>query len=195
MANGNNKLFLSNPKQFMENNVYAVADNTFMQNNVYNIDLVGRNGMIMLEKYDNRIHHCGARPVRAYFLRAVPNEVSELGVNRGADFLFTPMLTGCMFAAYGENDADVTAVHVNALDGNSRIRDKIDEIRREYVGRFYRILCSRNAVGDISDDFVQTYNFENAQNAEQTLVFGMRSNDRWHFYRKLAEVGSPLVEM
>ncbi len=178
----------------MENNVYAVADNTFMQNNVYNIDLVGRNE-ILLERYDNRVHHCSARPVRAYFLRAVLNEVSELGVNRGADFLFTPMLTGCMFAVYGENDADVTAVHVNALDGNSRIRDKIDEIRREYAGRFYRILCSRNAVGDISDDFVQTYNLENAQNAEQTLVFGMRSNDRWHFYRKLAEVGSPLVEM
>lgn len=195
MANGNNKLFLSNPIEFMDRSVYMAADNAFEQNNVYNIDLVGMDNMMNLEKYDNRVHRCGARPVRAYFLRSVPNAVSELDVNLGAGFLFTPMLTGCMFAVYGEDNTSVKAIHVNALDGSMRIRGKIEEIRGEYANRFYRILCRRSDADGIPDKFVYTYNFDSAQNAEQTLVFGMRTNNEWHFYKKPAKIGEPLVEM
>jgi len=63
----------------------------------------------------------GAKPIRAYFLRALPNEVNQqslVGIPLDIRYFFTDLLTGCQFLAYG-SAASPTIEHNNNLSGAS----------------------------------------------------------------------------
>lgn len=69
MADGNNKRFLENPVNFVQNHQIMInpqtVDQQFPNNDVFNIDLVSSgNEFVRLENYQNRQHGFGSRPIK-----------------------------------------------------------------------------------------------------------------------------------
>lgn len=198
MADGYNKKFLADPIDFINKydyNVYDSSRPTFPDNDVYDIDFVKGTYDMLLEQYSNREHHRGAVPVHAYYLCAKLNSASEMVISDEANYLFTPILSGCAFAVYGNNRNEVTAVHINDYDNKSFIAERINDLLNEGHA-FCKILCeSEDAKGIKKDPNVLTYNY-NASSQEETLVFGMRDGlGNWHFYKKRFKVNTGLEEI
>ncbi len=195
MADGNNRRFISDPVSFTEENVYTFSTNEFLHNGIVDADFVSNgNKAFLLKDFNIGRHGLGAVPVHSYFLIAQLNNISAMVVQDDADFLFTPILTGCMFAVYSDDNISYTVEHVNAFDGTQRIPNRIAQIRTGGHA-FYKILCeSRDANAQAAAD-VNVYTYNHTTAAETMLVFAERTSGNWTFYKKLAEVDTPLTVM
>lgn len=196
MANGNNKKFLSDPIQFLTENEYCDFDFSGSHspgNGVYDMDFV-MDDLLYMKNYNNREHHCGAVPVHAYYLSEHANSVSSMNVDDEADYLFTPLISGCTFAVYGHDRKNILACHINDYDRKGLCTQTINNILEENYN-FCRILSKTADAADIADPNVQTYIWD-LQSHDPILVFGMRdAKGDWHFYKKLLGAGNPFTEM
>jgi len=56
-----------------------------------------------------------ANPITAYYLASQANATKNINITNHANFFFTDTLTGCLFAAYGNDRFNLTVEHSNAL--------------------------------------------------------------------------------
>ncbi len=123
MAGGLNKSFLANAKTFVQSHDLMVAPQPVgsraLTGGLTNIDLVMVDSSIVpnvvrLEDYALRNNGIFSEAgVPAYYLPAVFNNTSTIALGNGADTMFTPDLSGCLFAAYGPSNSNLTVEHVN----------------------------------------------------------------------------------
>jgi len=119
MAGGMNKKFRKNPTNFLREYVILKSpdDPVGIPAGVVDIDLVpvGRydRDKVRIERFNARTHGWGAKPIHAYWLPAQRDNSATIPIAGAADYMFTCDLSGCLFAAYGANNAALTVEHVN----------------------------------------------------------------------------------
>lgn len=189
MAGGHNKQFLADPRDYFNQHFLLVRANSPLVSQPAGkkeIDLMdcGSGDMVFLEDYNSQqTHGCGAQPIPAYFLPAVYDDSRTLTLGQEVNYLFTPELSGCMFAAYGPDAGHVTVEHVNAKDAGARvpIPTRCQQILSQQYP-FCKIVYSGPIPG-IGEDLIHTYHGNGA-------VLGILVNGEWHFYLK-ADPGKP----
>lgn len=199
MADGNNRSFLRDPIDFIRKHHLIVSPQghgtTELHPGIMEIDLVPVDPqlpwVIRLENYRLRPHDFGARPVIAWFLPAKADEISTLAIDSQCDYLFTADLSGCLFAAYGEEaSGPVTVMHVNARSGgNARLLDYIKTISAVHHN-FFKIL-SPLSIPSPGRAEVTIY-----PGSVNSCVVGVRKGGRWRFYYKMPNgTGGPSEAM
>ncbi len=122
MAGGLNKQFMRNPVVFMQANTLMVNPQAYgtqaIAGGLTNIDLVMADNktnpkFVRLESYDLRNHGWFAEAIQAYYLPAIVDNYSTIPLGNAATYMFTPDLSGCLFAAYGADANNLTVEHVN----------------------------------------------------------------------------------
>lgn len=134
MAGGANKSFLDDPEDFLQDNVVMVSEGLLpVPAGAHTINLipqtadevVDQNG-IALNVYKPRLAEPGSRgrstswfshQFKAFYLPWQPDNHFLIDLDGQADYLFTPGLTGCTFAAVGGNVQKVG--HFNYLKPNT----------------------------------------------------------------------------
>jgi hypothetical protein len=123
MAGGKNALFMRNPSNFIQTHTLMVSPDAHMADQkipspVAEIDMNLLNGplnppSVMMKNY---LKVEGAKEgvsIPAYYLPAIVDNTSTMKIGVGKPYFFTADLSGCLFAAYGPNDSDLTVEHVN----------------------------------------------------------------------------------
>lgn len=123
MSNGKNALFKRNPSNFLANHTLMVSPDGHgpaqkIPSPVAEIDLsplVGPKNpeSVMLLNYLKVEGKREGQSISAYYLPANVDNTSTLRIGVGKPYMFTPDLSGCLFAAYGPNANDLTVEHVN----------------------------------------------------------------------------------
>jgi hypothetical protein len=186
MADGNNRAFMKYPKTFVRTHSIAVAASRYtkamnLQRGIMAIDLVSVSPQgIILEDYTQREHKFGSQPVQAWYLPSAVDDTSTLGIDSQCHYLFTDALSGCLFAAYGENGPTLTVEHVNNI---SRAGKSLLETRAELIlGANYPYCKILSPCGDFHDPRVKTYSPGQVSN-----VVGVYKNGSWVFIYKTSD--------
>jgi hypothetical protein len=128
VAGGLNKQFIRGPAVFLQTHTLMVNPQAYgaqaIAGGQVNIDLVLADNktnpkIVRLESYDNRKHGWGAEEIAAYYLPAIVDNYSTQQIGNARQYMFTPDLSGCLFAAYGPNADNITVEHVNVRSANA----------------------------------------------------------------------------
>ncbi len=191
MAEGMNAKFLRNPREFLRTHEISVPPNPVtpalrIPSPLANIDLVPvgghqdqAHGRVRIENYDQRQHktHLWShpQPVPAYFLPARQGESVTILLTNQRNYMFTADLSGCLFAAYGNNTQTVMVEHVNA---KALVIPRTQTIlATNYI--FCRLL-TYHLPANADPAIVKTY-------TRGAWVIGLREGNSWAFYYKVAE--------
>ena len=122
MAKGRNALFIRNPVNFLQTHTLMVNPDGHgvgqkIPSPVAEIDFNPLNGPInpesvMMLNY-LAVDAGGDSRISAYFLPAIVDNTSTMKIGVGKPYFFTADLSGCLFAAYGASNQDMTVEHVN----------------------------------------------------------------------------------
>lgn len=194
MSDGNNKAFMNNPVEFLKTQVIIPAN---MQQGPDEFDLCKCDeGVMRLEKYYNKRHGLTAQPIRAFYLPSVGNQkvIVELkNIPNGYNYIFTPLLSGCLFAVYGQTEEIITIEHMNDYaNKGAEIPRRVQEIICNF--QYYKMISPVNAANpSINNPNVHTYvrelvdakdqDYDNKRH-EVACVIGVRNNKTWSFYYK-----------
>ena len=123
MAQGKNALFKRNPSNFLQTHTLMVSPDGHgagqrIPTPVAEIDfnpLVGpvTPQSVMMLNYLALTGSTEGVSVSAYYLPAIVDNTSTMKIGVGKSYFFTADLSGCLFAAYGPSDQDLTVEHVN----------------------------------------------------------------------------------
>lgn len=187
MATGNNKRFFADPVAYIKThqlliNPQAVGSQVLKAGKM-NLDFVSIDpqnpAFIRMEDYDKRSHSKGAAPIAAYFLPAVVDDTStlDIDIDFNRSYMFTADLSGCLFAAYGNDASRITVEHVNVRTANARVNiaARAQAIIAAGYG-YYRIL-SPKAIPQSNPQYVKSYDATSS-------VVGIRTGAGWSFYYK-----------
>jgi hypothetical protein len=128
VAGGLNKQFIRGPAVFLQTHTLMVNPQAYgaqaIAGGQVNIDLVLADNrtnpkIVRLESYDGRQHGWGAEEIAAYYLPAIVDNFSTLQIANARRYMFTPDLSGCLFAAYGADANNITVEHVNVRTANA----------------------------------------------------------------------------
>lgn len=187
MAGGNNKSFLRNPVNFLQ--LHQVQVNlqpvgaAVIPAGPALIDLVSLDpnmpDMIGLEDYTQRNHGRRAVPISSYYLPAIYNNLSSINIGTVHDYMFTPNMTGCLFAAYGPNSQNLTIEHVNVRNQNAPVTIQGAAATILNANHPYFRILTPVALNPphAAANHVTLY-------ANNTCVIGVRDNTGWNFYYK-----------
>ncbi len=122
MSKGRNALFLKNPSNFLQTHTFMVNPDGHghgqkIPSPVAEIDFNPLNGpinpeVVMMLNY-LAVDSGGDSTISAYYLPAIVDNTSTMKIGVGKPYFFTADLSGCLFAAYGASDQDLTVEHVN----------------------------------------------------------------------------------
>lgn len=187
MATGNNKRFFSGPVAYIKNhqlliNPQAIGSQVLKAGKM-NLDFVSIDpqnpAFIRMEDYDKRIHGKGAAPITAYFLPAVVDDTStlDIDVDFSRNYMFTADLSGCLFAAYGNDASRITVEHVNVRTANARVNIAARVQAIIAAGYAYYKILSPQPIAQSNPQHVKSY-------AATSSVVGIRTRAGWSFYYK-----------
>jgi hypothetical protein len=184
MADGNNRKFMQNPEEFMRTHTMAVRGSIeapVLRRGIMAIDLVPVTTQgILLEDYTQREHKFGAQPVKAWYLPSTVDDTSTLGIDNQCRYMFTDALSGCLFAAYGDNGQALTVEHVNNIH---REGESLMETRAKLILKSNYPYCKiLSPCGDFHDRRVKTYSLGQA-----SYVVGVYMNGSWEFIYKTSD--------
>lgn len=130
MAGGKNALFIKNPSNFLQTHTLMVSPDAHMPDQkipspVAEIDMNLLNGplhppSVMMKNYLKVTAKEGVS-ISAYYLPAIVDNTSTMKIGVGKPYFFTADLSGCLFAAYGPSDQDLTVEHVNVRTGAAAV--------------------------------------------------------------------------
>lgn len=186
MAGGNNKKFIQNPTKFLQAHTINVnpqqVGSQKIPEGLCSIDLVSVDPqmatVVRLEDYTKRKHGRGATPIKAYYLPAEYNKAKTLQLGDQAIFMFTADLSGCLFAAYGNDSSNLTVEHVNVRDDSATvsIQGRASEIV-DANHTYCKILAPAAIEGGNGSASVTVYN-------ANSCVVGKKDGSGWEFYYK-----------
>ena len=167
MSGGLNKKFLKDPQTFLAKNfIMASAKKSGMTN----VDLkVAVDPYVVLKDRDS--WGFSSTKIPCYYLKAQQNMVSgqhTLLIPQRIKFIFTDLITGCQFLAYG-------SAHAPQIEHNNNTSGKAVDfgVRRQRAGRMQ---CLAELTPGVN------YSREQATQ-EQCSVTGIRQSDgRWEFW-------------
>lgn len=124
MADGLNAAFKKNPFNFVQTHDLMVSPQPVgsraLTGGATVIELVMSDASIVpkvvrLESYALRTHHFFSEAgLSAFYLPAIVDQSSTIPITAaGPEYMFTPDLSGCLFAAYGPSNDNLTVEHVN----------------------------------------------------------------------------------
>jgi hypothetical protein len=181
MASGNNEAFLRDPKEYIRTQVIG-SPSQALQAGQMQIDLVPIDRQnpqfVRMENYAMRPVPRETKHILAWYLPAIHNNTSTLAIGGvGGNYIFTADLSGCLFAAYGPDAANITVEHVNVRDANAAvpIQPRATAIITGGFG-FYKLL-SPVALPGANGAHVKTY-------AANSSVVGVKIGGAWNFYYK-----------
>jgi hypothetical protein len=128
VAGGLNKQFMNSPTVFLQTHTLMVNPQAYGAQAIVggqvSIDLVMADNktnpkFVRLESYDLRTHGWGAEAISAYYCPAIIDNFSTIQLGNARQYMFTPDLSGCLFAAYGANADNITVEHVNVRTANA----------------------------------------------------------------------------
>lgn len=120
--------------------------------------------------------------IKAYYLESKYGETNKLILQDTADYFFTDTITGCQFAAYGNDKNRMMVSHANALDRDTAALQKAayqaDANQVNAKGTDHTVVYGQ-------DDYRKTglKADENPGNVVVTVI-GWRKSDGWHFYAR-----------
>ncbi len=130
MAQGKNALFMKNPSNFLTAHTLMVNPDGHglgqkIPTPVAEIDLNPLNGpknpeSVMMRNY-LALDDKEGTSISAYYLPAIVDNTSTMKIGVGKPYFFTADLSGCLFAAYGPSDEDLTVEHVNVRTNNAAV--------------------------------------------------------------------------
>ena len=176
-----NARFRWNPKAILD----AYWDINSSQNAMgtyYTINSMGI-GYFELEEYGaTTLRLLPGNEIKAYYLASSYGEKKTLLLQDQADYFFTDTITGCQFAAYGNDRQRMTVVHsnyLNAPSANAQSMAYSQDATQVRLGRFDNtaIFGQRN---------YRKGGFRPGEDASNTVVtvIGWRKDDGWHFYAR-----------
>jgi len=185
MANGYNRRFLDDPWNFIQTYTLTIKPRVFetdpdeFQGGKEEIDLVSISEIfVRIENYKKKRRLFTEKPIKAWFLPMTLDKSIQLDITDELEYVFTPDLSGCMFAAYGEFGNNITVEHVNNRtdDRKSLIRERIAEILNA-DHEFCKIL---SPLGGYTDRRITTYS------TAGSCVVGLwrRIGGGWRFFFK-----------
>lgn len=131
MAKGKNALFMRNPSNFLQTHTLMVNPDGHgagqkIPSPVAEIDLnplVGPKNpeSVMMLNYLKAGGEKEAVSISAYYLPAFVDNTSTMKIGVGKPYFFTADLSGCLFAAYGPDDQNLTVEHVNVRTPNAAV--------------------------------------------------------------------------
>jgi hypothetical protein len=131
MAKGKNALFKKNPKNFLRTHTLMVSPDAHMPEQkipspVAEIDLKPILGpknpeSVMMRNHLKATDSTEKESISAYYLPAIVDNTSTMKIGVGKPYFFTADLSGCLFAAYGPSDEDLTVEHVNVRTTNAAV--------------------------------------------------------------------------
>ena len=131
MSNGNNQAFMRDPVAFLR--VHSISDPSDVavgKPRVSDFDLKINQGYCLLGEPKKRGDEA---LIRAHYLPGIFNStmIMELGAMQ-AKYMFTSILSGCLFAAYGQNAQNLRVEHVNErnADAAGLIKKRIELIQQ-----------------------------------------------------------------
>lgn len=123
MAQGKNALFMRNPAGFLQTHTLMVNPDGHgvgqkIPTPVAEIDMNPLVGpitpqVVMMLNYLALTGSKESVSISAYYLPAIVDNTSTMKIGVGKPYFFTADLSGCLFAAYGPNNQDLTVEHVN----------------------------------------------------------------------------------
>jgi hypothetical protein len=149
MAGGLNKQFTRNPAVFLQTHTLMVNPQAYGTQNIAggltNIDLVMADNktnpkFVRLESYDLRTHGWGAEAIPAYYCPAIVDNYSTIPLGNNAAYMFTPDLSGCLFAAYGADANNLTVEHVNVRSNAAPAHLIATRAANAMQSAYYRII-------------------------------------------------------
>lgn len=186
MAEGLNKQLRRNVQNFVRDHQIMVNPNAFLPAQQIpspnaNIDLVHfdphHRNLVRLENYDQRPHGRGAAPIVSYYLPAVVDNTSTIPIGGARNYMFTPDLSGCLFAAYGANNQNLTVEHVNVRTGAAAVPIVPRATAIINAGHAYYRILSPVPIPGSNPAYVKTYN-------ANSCVVGHNPGGGWIFYYK-----------
>jgi len=186
MAGGLNKAFKRNPAVFLQTHTLMVNPQAHgsqaIAGGATNIDLVMADNktnpkFVRLESYDLRTHGWGADPIGAYYCPAIVDNYSNIPLGLQAPYMFTPDLSGCLFAAYGPDASNLTVEHVNVRSAAAAPNLIANRAALAMQSAYYRIV-SPQPLGHNLGPNVVTY-------ATGGNVVGRRVGNNWQFIYRL----------
>lgn len=186
MAEGNNASFLASPDTYIRTHQLMISPQGIGSQALFaglmDLDLVSIDPQnpqfVRLENYAQRPLPREAQAVRSYYLPAINDNTSTLAIGAGANYIFTADLSGCLFAAYGPDAANITVEHVNVRNAHAAAVPILPRALA-IVGAghgFYKIL-SPVAVPGANPAHVKTY-------AANSSVVGVKIAGAWNFHYK-----------
>jgi hypothetical protein len=184
VAGGLNKQFMRNPAVFLQTHTLMVNPQAYGSQAIgggqASIDLVMADNktnpkFVRLESYDLRKHSWGSEAILSYYLPAIVDNYATQQIGNARQYMFTPDLSGCLFAAYGADANNLTVEHVNVRTANAPAGLIANRAAAALNGgfAFVRILAP-TAIAGAGPPNVVTY-------ASGANVVGVRGAGGWTF--------------
>lgn len=200
MSGGANKSFLADPEAFLQDNVIMVSEGLLpVGPGAHTVNLIPQvadevvdQNLNALPVFKPRLAEPGS-PGRsdsryshqfpAFYLPWQPNRHFVLDLDDQANYLFTPGLTGCTFAALGGNQPKVG--HFNYLRPNT---DTVSKSRT-------RAAVTREFGAGRPDAYLKKSMYPTPEDAAQRYVFivGWRDDNGWRFLAQFLDCVGPAL--
>jgi hypothetical protein len=177
MAAGLNQAFMNDPREFMRTHVIHVPSQGGGGHPLSGIAVCGlyprddRNpggrdvSLGLFERFHSHWHVGPSHPIPAYVLYGVANQDNRQVLPNHVNYMFTMVLTGCQFLAYGPTRGYVTVEHNNYFSGKAA----------DYAAHWQAVQAGNRLHALVRPNW--EYHV-----ASGAYVVGVREADGWHFY-------------